>query len=70
MKEIILNSKQRMLSPDQLAYELGQIPIPQEIENSKKTTYIIFGMLFTVSIGLLAYNLHKIHQENKSKKIN
>jgi hypothetical protein len=70
MKEIILNSKQRMLSPDQLAYELGQIPTPQEIENSKKTTYIIFGMLFTVSIGLLAYNLHKIHQENKSKKIN
>lgn len=70
MKEIILTSRQRMLSPDLLAYELGQIPIPQEIENSKKITYIIFGMFVTVSIGLLAYNLHKIHQENKSKKLN
>ena len=35
MKEIILNSKQRMLSPDQLAYELGQIPTPEKMETNK-----------------------------------
>ena len=33
MKEIIITSRQRMLSPDRLAYELGQIPTPKKIEN-------------------------------------
>ncbi len=31
MKEIIITSRQRMLSPDRLAYELGQIPTPEKI---------------------------------------
>jgi hypothetical protein len=67
MKDIPLTSIQIMMSSDELAYDLGLIPTPQVMENSKIITYIIFGMFVTVSLGLLAYNLHQIHQEKKLK---
>ena len=70
MKEIILNSKQRMLSPDQLAYELGQISTPQEMENSKIITYILIGGFTVITIGLISFNVYQIYQETKSKKLN
>ena len=70
MKEIILNSKQRMLSPDQLAYELGQIPTPEKIETNKIITYILIGGFTVITIGLLSYGFYQIYQETKSKKLN
>ncbi len=70
MKEIILTSRQRMLSPDILAYELGQIPTPEKIENTKIATYVLFGVLATITIGVISYTVYQIHQENKSKKLN
>jgi hypothetical protein len=36
MKEIILTSRQQMLTPDLQVYELGQIPTLQKMGNSKK----------------------------------
>ena len=47
MKEIIITSRQRMLSPDILAYELGQIPTPEKIENTKIATYVLIGVFAT-----------------------
>ena len=70
MKEIILNSKQRMLSPDQLAYELGQIPTPEKIETNKIITYILIGGFTVITIGFLSYGFYQILQENKRKKLN
>jgi hypothetical protein len=70
MKEIIITSRQRMLSPDRLAYELGQIPTPKKIENTKIATYVLYGVLATITIGLVSYGVYQIHQENKGKKLN
>lgn len=70
MKEIILTSRQLMLSPDLLAYELGQIPTPQELENSKKITYVIIGSFATLTIVLISIYCYKVYQENNSKKQN
>jgi hypothetical protein len=70
MKEIIITSRQRMLSPNRLAYELGQIPTPEKIENSKITTYVLIGVFATITIVIISYNVYQIHQENKSKKPN
>lgn len=70
MKEIIITSRQRMLTPDRLAYELGQIPTPEKIENGKISTYVLIGVFATITIGIISYNVYQIHQENKSKKIN
>jgi hypothetical protein len=70
MKEIIITSRQRMLSPDILAYELGQIPTPEKIENTKIATYFLYGVLATITVGIISYNIYQIHQENKSKKLN
>ena len=70
MKEIIITSRQRMLSPDQLAYELGQIPTPEKIENTKIASYILFGVLATITVGLISYNIYNQYQENKSKSTN
>jgi hypothetical protein len=69
MKEIIITSRQRMLSPDRLAYELGQIPTLEKIENSKIATYVLIGVFATITIGIISYNVYQIHLENKSKKI-
>ena len=70
MKEIHLTSRQIMLSPDQLAYEMNMIPTPKEIENTKIATYVLIGVLATITIGLISYSVYQIHQENKSKKLN
>ena len=70
MKEIILTSRQRMLPPDLQAYELGQIPTLQEMENSKKITYVLIGVFTVITIGFISYQLYQIHQVNNSKKIN
>ena len=70
MKEIIITSRQRMLSPDILAYELGQIPTPEKIENTKIATYVLIGVFATITIGVISYTVYQIHQENKRKKLN
>jgi hypothetical protein len=70
MKEIILTSRQRMLSPDRLAYELGQIPTPEKMKKNKIATYVLIGVIATITIGIINYNIYQIHQENKSKKLN
>ena len=70
MKEIIITSRQRMLSPDILAYELGQIPTPEKIENTKIATYVLIGVFATITIGVISYTVYQIHQENKTKKLN
>lgn len=67
MREILLTSRQRMLSPDILAYELGQIPTPKKIENTKIATYVLIGVLATMTLGLISYRVYQIHQENKGK---
>ena len=70
MKEIIITSRQRMLSPDILAYELGQIPTPEKIENTKIATYVLIGVFATITIGIISYSVYQIYQENKRKKLN
>jgi uncharacterized membrane protein len=70
MKEIILTSRQLMSSPDIQAYELGQIPTPQEMENNKKINYILIGVLTAITIGLFSYYFYQVYQENKSKNLN
>jgi hypothetical protein len=69
MKEIILSSRQQMLSPDQLAYELGQIPTPAKIENTKIATYVLLGVFATITIGVVSYTLYQIYQVNKREKL-
>ena len=69
MKEIKLTSIQYMLPPDELAYELGLIPTPKEIEKNKIISYLLLGGLATLSIGFIVYTLYQDEKENKSKKI-
>jgi hypothetical protein len=70
MKEIIITSRQRMLSPDRLAYELGQIPTPEKMENNKIATYVLIGVFVTITIGIISHTVYQIHQENKREKLN
>ncbi|MCF8320964.1 MAG: hypothetical protein K9I35_07140 [Flavobacterium sp.] len=70
MKEIPLTSIQLMMSSHELAYDLGSIPTPEKIENTKIATYILYGVLATITVGIISYNIYQIHQENKSKKLN
>ena len=65
MKNNTLTPRQLMLSPDVLAYELGQIPTPEKIENSRIATYILIGVFATITIGLLSYSLYLNHQEKQ-----
>gem|GEM_PF-4610368 len=65
MKNNTLTPRQLMLSPDVLAYELGQIPTPEKIENSRIATYVIIGVFATITIGLLSYSLYLNHQEKQ-----
>ncbi|WP_395655867.1 hypothetical protein [Flavobacterium sp.] len=69
MKEIKLTSIQYMLPPDELAYELGLIPTPKEIEKNKIISYLLLGGLATLSIGFIVYTLYQDEKENKSKKL-
>jgi hypothetical protein len=70
MKNNTLTPRQLMLSPNILAYELDQIPTPEKIENTKIATYVLYGVLATITVGIISYNIYQIHQENKSKKLN
>ena len=70
MKEIIITSRQRMLPPDQFAYELGLIPTPDKIENSRIASYVLIGVFATVTIGIITYAVYQNHIENKRKNIN
>lgn len=58
-----------MLPPDELAYELGLIPTPKEIEKNKIISYLLLGGLATLSIGFIVYTLYQDEKENKSKKL-
>ena len=62
-----LTPRQLMLSPDVLAYELGQIPTPEKIENNKIATYVLIGVAATITVGIFSYALYQMHQENKRK---
>lgn len=68
MEEIMITSRQQMLSPDQLAYELGLIPTSKKIENRKIANYVIMGVLATITVGVLSYVIYQYHQESKRKK--
>lgn len=65
MKEIILTSRQQMLSPDQLSYEMGLIPTPENMEINKKMTYILLGGAMTAVMVLAIYNIYTNYQEKK-----
>jgi hypothetical protein len=68
MKEILLNSRQRMLSPDQLALELNLIETPQEFERNKTIQYILVGGILMASL-VICYNFYQMYQEEKKQKI-
>jgi hypothetical protein len=65
-----LTPRQLMLSPDVLAYEIGQIKTPEKIENNKIATYVLIGVAATITVGLFSYAVYQMHQENKRKKLN
>ena len=70
MKEILLTSRQRMLAPDQLAFELNLIETPQEFERNKTIQYILVGGILMAGL-VICYNLYQMHQEeNPQKRIN
>lgn len=70
MKNNTLTPRQLMLSPNILAYELDQIPTPEKIENTKIATYVLYGVLATITVGIISYNIYQIQQENKSRNQN
>ena len=70
MKNNTLTPRQLMLSPNILAYELDQIPTPEKIENTKIATYVLYGVLATITVGIISYNIYQIQRENKSRKQN
>ena len=70
MKNNTLTPRQLMLSPDVLAYELGQISTPEKIENTKIVTYVLIGVAATITIGFISYAIYQKHEENKRKKLN
>jgi hypothetical protein len=63
-----LTPRQLMLSPDVLAFELGQIPTPEKIENTKIATYILIGVAATISIGFISYAVYLAQTEAKRKR--
>lgn len=65
MRELILTSRQRMLSPDQLSFELGLTQTPEQMENTKIATYILVGVLATITVGIIVYAIHQDHQKKK-----
>ena len=70
MKNNTLTPRQLMLSPDVLAYELGQISTPEKIENTKIVTYVLIGVAATITLGFISYAIYQKHEENKRKKQN
>ena len=68
MTEILLTSRQRMLSPDQLALELKLIEAPQEFERNKTIQLVLIGSLIMAGL-VICYNIYQIHQEEKKQKL-
>lgn len=68
MKEILLTSRQRMLSPDQLALELKLIETPQEFERNKTLQYILVGGILMAGL-VICYNFYQMYQEERKLKI-
>jgi hypothetical protein len=69
MEKIILTTRQKMLPPDRLAYELGQIPTPEKMQNTKIATYILIGVVATISIGFISYAVYLTQTEAMQKRI-
>lgn len=67
MEEILLTSRQRMLSPDRLALELNLIETPQEFEKNKTINYLLIGGLL-MAVFVISYNVYQIHQEEIKQK--
>jgi hypothetical protein len=67
MEEILLTSRQRMLSPDQLALELNLIETPQEFERNKTIQLVLIGGLIMTSL-VVCYNIYQMYQEEKKQK--
>lgn len=65
MKEIILTSRQQMLSPDQFSYEMGLIPTPKKMEMNRKVTYFLIGSAVTIAVAVSIYNIYSNYQEKK-----
>ena len=65
MKEIILTSRQQMLSPDQFSYEMGIIPTPEKMEMNRKLTYLLIGSAVTITLILSIYNIYINYQKKK-----
>lgn len=65
MKEIILTSRQQMLSPDQFSYEMGLIPTPEKMEMNRKVTYFLIGSAVTIAVAISIYNIYSNYQEKK-----
>ena len=70
MKEIILTSRQRMLSSDQLAFELGLIPTAQEIEKNKKISLIVIGAFVAITFIFICSKVYQIQQKYSIKNQN
>ena len=65
MKETILTSRQQMLSPDQLSFEMGLIPTPEKMEMNRKVTYFLIGSAVTIAVAVSIYNIYSNYQEKK-----
>ena len=65
MKEIILTSRQQMLSPDQFSYEMGIIPTPEKMEMNRKATYFLIGSAVTITLMFSIYNIYANYLEKK-----
>ena len=65
MKESILTSRQQMLSPDQLSFEMGLIPTPEKMEMNRKATYFLIGSAVTIAVAISIYNIYSNYQEKK-----
>ena len=68
MTEILLTSRQRMLSPDRLALELKLIEAPEEFERNKTIQYMLVGGILMAGL-VICYNIYQMHQEEKKQKL-
>lgn len=58
MEEILLTSRQLMLAPDELAYELGLIKTPEQIAANKIIIYVAGTVIGCVVIAVVVHNIH------------
>lgn len=69
MEEIKLTSIQLMMSSDELAYDLGKIKTPKELEQNKKISYMLIGGITALTIALISYNIYENYMKRKYKNI-